>query len=84
MRFFAACFSATLISISILAADTPEFPVIYNSQGETVPLFKPEEALKRMKLPPGFKATLFAAELDRSRNCRWCPMDSWRTFRSGN
>ena len=40
------------------------FPSIYNTRGETIPLLKPEEAVKRMHLPPGFQATLFAGEPD--------------------
>lgn len=46
------------------AAEKPSFPEIYDSQKETIALLKPDEALKRMKLPPGFQATLFAGEPD--------------------
>ena len=46
------------------AAEGGEFPKLFNSQVETVPLLKPTEAVRRMHLPPGFQATLFAGEPD--------------------
>ncbi len=50
---------ALLLTSSALAAD---FPALYNSDpGNPVPT-PPQDALKALKLPEGFKATLFAAE----------------------
>ena len=48
--------------VSTLAADEKPFPKPANSQEETIKPLTPEEALKALQLPPGFKATLFAAE----------------------
>lgn len=42
------------------AAEIPESAI--NTQKETHPLLAPDEALSRMKLPAGFRATVFAAE----------------------
>ena len=48
-------------SVSLASAD---FPTPYNSEpGNPAPM-SPQEALKALKLPEGFKATLFAAEPD--------------------
>lgn len=44
-----------------LAAD---FPALYNSEPGNPSPMSPQEALKALKLPEGFKATLFAAEPD--------------------
>ncbi len=42
-----------------------EFPALFNTQvTNDLPLTPAAEALKRIKLPPGFNATLFAAEPD--------------------
>lgn len=51
---------ASLFAVSaVLSAD---FPALYNSEpGNPLPM-SPQEALKTLKLPAGFKATLFAAE----------------------
>src|SRR5213078_3865326 len=50
-----------LLSLSLCAA---EFPAPYNSErGDAKPMPATEAAAK-MRLPPGFKATLFAAEPD--------------------
>ncbi|MFN0078412.1 MAG: PVC-type heme-binding CxxCH protein [Prosthecobacter sp.] len=46
---------------SALAAD---FPALYNSEPGNPSPMSPQEALKALKLPEGFKATLFAAEPD--------------------
>lgn len=40
------------------------FPEIYNSEPLTDDLLTPGEALEKLRLPPGFSATLFAAEPD--------------------
>ena len=47
---------------SLVRADEQPFPKPANSQEETIKPLTPEEALKALQLPPGFKATLFAAE----------------------
>jgi putative membrane-bound dehydrogenase-like protein len=50
-----------LLFTSIAAA---EFPALYNSDPGNPVVTPPQEALKGLKLPAGFKATLFAAEPD--------------------
>ncbi len=51
--------------LTVSTATASEFPQPTNNQAvTTVPLTQPAEALKMMHLPPGFKATLFAAEPD--------------------
>ena len=48
-----------------LGADLkPPFPAIFNSEKSTNALSLPEAALRAMKMPPGFRATVFAAEPD--------------------
>ena len=61
-------FSLSELSFAALLAFTAlaqaDFPAIYNSDpGNTQPP-TPQESLKMLKLPPGFKATLFASEPD--------------------
>jgi hypothetical protein len=41
-----------------------DFPALYNSEPGNPSPMSPQEALKALKLPEGFKATLFAAEPD--------------------
>ncbi|MGZ8938663.1 MAG: DUF7133 domain-containing protein, partial [Limisphaerales bacterium] len=48
--------------MSVNGDDGGGFPTPYDSQKETIAPLKPEEALVRLKLPEGFRATLFAAE----------------------
>ncbi|MBI3415901.1 MAG: c-type cytochrome [Verrucomicrobia bacterium] len=50
-----------LISFNLCAS---EFPVPYNSEPDKSEPMPPAEAAAKMKLPPGFKATVFAAEPD--------------------
>ncbi|MGE9268555.1 MAG: PVC-type heme-binding CxxCH protein [Verrucomicrobiales bacterium] len=60
MRFFLFSALCALASSCFLSADS--FPEIHNSEaGEPIP---PAEALKKLRLPEGFHATLFAAEPD--------------------
>ena len=51
----------TLLTTLALGAD---FPALYNSEPGNPSPMSPQEALKALKLPEGFKATLFAAEPD--------------------
>jgi putative membrane-bound dehydrogenase-like protein len=61
-RLGLALVSASLfVAASVHAAD---FPNPYNTQKEAVPIPSPAEAVRKMTLPPGFKATVFAAEPD--------------------
>jgi putative membrane-bound dehydrogenase-like protein len=46
------------------AAFAAPFPEPHNNQPETIPVLKPADALTKLHLPEGFKATLFAAEPD--------------------
>src|SRR6185436_7382821 len=48
-----------LIALPCLAA---EFPAIYNTEKETIPFLKPDDALALVKAPEGFKVTMFASE----------------------
>src|SRR5438034_7445770 len=50
-----------LIPFSLCAS---EFPVPYNSEPDQSRPMPAAEALAKMKLPPGFQATVFAAEPD--------------------
>jgi len=47
----------------VLSAAEP-FAEVHNTEPSKEPLLSPQEALKRLRLPPGFQATLFAAEPD--------------------
>jgi len=58
-RLLNSCFS--LLAVAAIAAD---FPAPYNSEPGNPSPMSPQEALKALKLPDGFKATLFAAEPD--------------------
>jgi putative membrane-bound dehydrogenase-like protein len=59
-------FSMSILSFAALLAFTAlahaDFPAIYNSDPGNAQPPTPQESLKMLKLPPGFKATLFAAE----------------------
>lgn len=52
---------ALLTAAPFLRAD---FPTPTDNQALTIPYAKAEESLSKMQLPPGFKATVFAAEPD--------------------
>jgi putative membrane-bound dehydrogenase-like protein len=55
----------SLISLSLSAATfAADFPAPYNSEPGAPSPMSPQEALAALKLPPGFRATLFAAEPD--------------------
>src|SRR5215208_6457099 len=61
-RYCLGLMLASLLTIELCAAD---FPTVYNSESDTnaaPPL--PQESLAKLKLPPEFKATVFAAEPD--------------------
>jgi putative membrane-bound dehydrogenase-like protein len=60
--FFAA--AALILSNANVFGQANSFPKIYNSQKEEIPFRPATEALSKMKLPQGFKATLFASEPD--------------------
>jgi putative membrane-bound dehydrogenase-like protein len=51
-----------IATVSALHAD--EFPAPYNSGSSTASPTPPQEALSQLTMPPGFKATIFAAEPD--------------------
>lgn len=53
--------TALAFTVSALAAD---FPALYNSDPGNPQPTAPQDALKMLHVPPGFKATLFAAEPD--------------------
>lgn len=60
----AAAAALTAMAVSYCRLPASDFPVPYNTQKETVPLTSAADAVKKMTLPPGFKATLFAGEPD--------------------
>ncbi|MGN6545852.1 MAG: hypothetical protein ACTHK7_12435, partial [Aureliella sp.] len=54
-----------LVSLGIapsLPLRADDFPKLYNSESEAATLLSPEEALRKVVLPEGFHATLFAHE----------------------
>ncbi|MBE7495042.1 MAG: c-type cytochrome [Verrucomicrobiaceae bacterium] len=55
-----------LLSLLFLShlAHSADFPALYNSEPGNPSPMSPQEALEALKLPEGFKATLFAAEPD--------------------
>lgn len=65
-------FGLTLISFGAAQPD-PEFPAPYNSEPASSSPTPPQEALSKIRLPEGFKATLFAAEPDIQNpiGCDW-------------
>ena len=58
-----ASFLLTCVLFFVTAA-ADDFPPPYNSEKDTPSPISPQEALAAIKLPPGFRATLFAAEPD--------------------
>ena len=70
-------FLITLALCAIAEVHAAEFPAPYNSGNDkdAKPPMTGEEAAKSIKLPPGFKATLFAAEPD-VQNPIACAWDS--------
>ena len=56
---------ACVVLVNASCASAAEFPVVYNSETDTnAAPPSPEESLAKLRLPPGFKATVFAAEPD--------------------
>jgi len=57
-----AILAALTVAVATLRAD--EFPALYNSAKDAGSPIPAEEALTKLAMPPGFKATIFAAEPD--------------------
>src|SRR5690242_17364209 len=55
---------ALLLVLGALSLSASEFPKPYNSEPDPGKPMSPAEAAAKMQLPPGFKATVFAAEPD--------------------
>src|SRR6476659_252968 len=54
-----------LIGFALATAAFADFPTVYNSEADTsAKPPTPQESLSKLALPPGFKATIFAAEPD--------------------
>src|SRR5919205_4628217 len=53
-----------LLLLTLLAVKASEFPPPYNSEPDKSGPMPAAEAAAKMRLPPGFKATVFAAEPD--------------------
>src|SRR6476659_1465384 len=52
-----------LLLVILASAATADFPRVYNSEADvTAQPPSPQESLAKLTLPPGFKATVFAAE----------------------
>ena len=58
------CLLTSSLSLLTALACAADFPALYNSEPGNPSPMSPQEALKALKLPEGFKATLFAAEPD--------------------
>lgn len=56
--------SAVVSALGALTTFADEFPTVPNTEKSKIPFTTPKEALKALKVPRGFKATLFAAEPD--------------------
>ncbi|GIW97733.1 MAG: cytochrome c [Pirellulaceae bacterium] len=59
---FALPVAARSLAQPARTADASGFPTPYNSETTDVPFSSPQQALEALQLPPGFTATLFAAE----------------------
>ena len=60
-----AILTLSVLAITAMTAVGGDFPTMYNSEKDTNSLpLPPAEAATRMQLPPGFRATVFAAEPD--------------------
>src|SRR5687768_6407444 len=77
MGFLRMRLPALFFLLSIAAASAHEFPPPVNSGSEkgVTPPMTPQDAAKSIKLPEGFKATLFAGEPD-VQNPIACAWDS--------
>src|SRR6266699_7044020 len=53
-----------MLLLTPLCLCASEFPVPYNSEPDKSKPMPPAEAAAKLRLPPGFKATVFAAEPD--------------------
>lgn len=51
------------LSAVVLSAAEP-FPEVHNTEPSKEPFLSPQEAVKRLRMPPGFQANVFAAEPD--------------------
>jgi putative membrane-bound dehydrogenase-like protein len=56
----------TVVALLLIAqlAKADDFPQLPNTEKSKIPFTTPEQALKALKVPKGFKATMFAAEPD--------------------
>lgn len=52
------------VTLPAVVVKCDEFPAPRNTQEETIPFLKPSEALARVRVPDGYRTTLFAAEPD--------------------
>src|SRR5215467_911567 len=62
MRSFHLAFAAILILITVTACPAQKEYGFDNTKPSGQPYLKPEESVKRMKVPEGFEVKLFAAE----------------------
>ncbi len=65
MKPLARLLGGLLSAVHLSAGYATDIPAIYNSEADTnAAPPSPQESLAKLKLPPGFKATVFAAEPD--------------------
>lgn len=67
MRLPSHCFASCLLAMAVTGAAVrgADFPAVYNSEPDANPARpSPPESLAKLTLPPGFNATVFAAEPD--------------------
>ena len=74
--------SLLVFGAALLQAD--EFPAPYNSGPANAAPISPAEALSKLTLPPGFKATIFAAEPDVQNPIAMCFDDKGRMWVAEN
>ena len=82
-RFVLAVGAAVSWSFGALAAADP-FPAPNDTQTLTVPLLPAQEALAKLELPEGFRATVFAAEPDVNNPIACCWDDRGRLWVAEN
>lgn len=60
----AVLLASSLLTTAECVVYASDFPPPRNTQVETVPFIPPQQALEKLRLPEGFKATLYSAEPD--------------------
>ena len=74
---FRAMKKTLLLLLAPLSLGASEFPVPYNSEPEKSEPMSATEAAGKLRLPPGFKATVFAAEPLMTNPPQECQRSTW-------